>query len=124
MRRRLQNMIRVPQFAYLYNTIQCIILVYRNHIKCNSFCFLLSCQKVSKCIVVFGVLCLMVFKIFLSLSRKGLEKRSIMNDTGKDESVFLRNIENILTNGKTQAEITIERFKKNINLDFLYDKKE
>jgi len=58
------------------------------------------------------------------LSRKGLEKRSIKNDAGKDESIFLRNIESILTNEKTKAEITIEKFKKNKNLDFLYEKKE
>jgi glutamate--cysteine ligase len=63
-------------------------------------------------------------KIFLSLSRKGLEKRSIKNDAGKDESIFLRNIESILTNEKTKAEITIEKFKKDKNLDFLYEKKE
>ena len=63
-------------------------------------------------------------KIFLSLSRKGLEKRSIKNDAGKDESIFLRSIESILTNEKTKAEITIEKFQKNKNLDFLYEKKE
>ncbi len=62
-------------------------------------------------------------KIFLSLSKKGLEKRSIKNDAGKDESIFLKNIENILTNEKTKAEITIEKFQKNKNLDFLYEKK-
>ena len=63
-------------------------------------------------------------KIFLSLSKKGLEKRSIKNDVGKDESIFLRSAESILTNEKTNAEITIEKFKKNKNLDFLYEKKE
>jgi len=63
-------------------------------------------------------------KIFLSLSRKGLEKRSIKNDVGKDESIFLRSVESILTNEKTKAEITIEKFQKNKNLDFLYEKKE
>jgi glutamate--cysteine ligase len=63
-------------------------------------------------------------KIFLSLARKGLEKRSIKNDTGKDESIFLRSVESILTNEKTKAEIGIEKFKKNKNLDFLYEKKE
>jgi len=63
-------------------------------------------------------------KIFLSLARKGLEKRSIKNDTGKDESIFLRSVESILTNEKTKAEINIEKFKKNKNLDFLYEKKE
>ena len=63
-------------------------------------------------------------KLFLSLSRKGLEKRSIKNDAGKDESIFLRSVESILTNEKTKAEITIEKFQKNKNLDFLYEKKE
>ena len=62
-------------------------------------------------------------KIFLSLAKKGLEKRSIKNNAGKDESIFLKSIESILTNGKTKAEIIIEKFKKSKNLDFLYEKK-
>jgi len=61
-------------------------------------------------------------KIFLELAREGLEKRSIKNDTGKDESIFLRNIENILNNNKTRAFVTIEKFKNNNNLEFLYEK--
>ena len=61
-------------------------------------------------------------KILLSLSRKGLKKRSIKDEAGKDESIFLRNIETILTNKKTKAEITIEKFQENKNLDFLYEK--
>ncbi len=62
-------------------------------------------------------------KIFLSLCKRGLEKRSIKNDNGRDESIYLKNIENILMNKKTKAEITIEKFQKNKNLDFLYEKK-
>ena len=31
-------------------------------------------------------------KIFLNLSKKGLEKRSIKNDSEKDESIFLHSI--------------------------------
>jgi len=61
-------------------------------------------------------------KIFLELARDGLEKRSIKNNTGKDESIFLRNIENILNNNKTRAFVTIEKFKNNNNLEFLYEK--
>ncbi len=61
-------------------------------------------------------------KIFLELAREGLEKRSIKNNTGKDESIFLRNIENILNNNKTRAFVTIEKFKNNNNLEFLYEK--
>ena len=61
-------------------------------------------------------------KIFLDLSKKGLEKRSIKNDSGKDESIFLRNVESILTNNKTKAEATIEKFQKDNSLEFLYEK--
>jgi len=61
-------------------------------------------------------------KIFLELAREGLEKRSIKNNMGKDESIFLRNIENILNNNKSRAFVTIEKFKNNNNLEFLYEK--
>ena len=61
-------------------------------------------------------------KIFLSLAKIGLEKRSIKNDSGKDESIFLHNIENILVNNKTKANQIIEKFRDNNNLDFLYEK--
>ena len=61
-------------------------------------------------------------KIFLNLSKKGLEKRSIKNDSGKDESIFLNSVNNILANNKTKAEQTIEKFQDNNNLNFLYEK--
>ena len=61
-------------------------------------------------------------KIFLNLSKRGLEKRSIKNDSGKDESIFLHSIKNILANNKTKAEQTIEKFQDNNNLNFLYEK--
>ena len=61
-------------------------------------------------------------KIFLDLSKRGLEKRSIKNDSGKDESIFLNSVNNILTNNKTKAEQTIEKFQDNNNLNFLYEK--
>ena len=60
------------------------------------------------------------FKIF---QKKGLEKRSIKNDSGKDESIFLRSVESILVNNKTKAEVSIEKFQKDNNLDFLYEAK-
>ena len=43
---------------------------------------------------------------------------------GKDESIFLRSVESILTNDKDESGNNIEKFKKNKNLDFLYEKKE
>jgi len=61
-------------------------------------------------------------KIFLNLSKKGLKSRAIKNSKGKDESIFLRSIENILTNDKNKAEIAIEKFKKLKDLEFLYEK--
>jgi glutamate--cysteine ligase len=61
-------------------------------------------------------------KIFFKLSKATLEKRSIKNKNGKNESIFLRSIENILKNNKTKAEITIEKFSKNKSLNFMYEK--
>jgi len=61
-------------------------------------------------------------KIFLNLSKKGLEKRSLKNDSGKDESIFLRSVESIINNNKTKADITIEKFKNKKDLGFLYEK--
>ena len=61
-------------------------------------------------------------KIFLNLSKKGLQKRAIKNSIGNDESIFLRSIENILINNKSKAEITIEKLKKENDLGFLYEK--
>ena len=61
-------------------------------------------------------------KIFFKLSKTTLEKRSIKNKNGKDESIFLRSIENTLKNNKTKAEIAIEKFSKNKSLNFMYEK--
>ena len=61
-------------------------------------------------------------KIFLNLSKKGLQKRAIKNSIGNDESIFLRSIENILINNKNKAEIAIEKLKKDNDLGFLHEK--
>ena len=61
-------------------------------------------------------------KIFLNLSKKGLEKRAYKNSKGDNESIFLRSVENILANNKNKAETSIEKFKKQNNLEFLYEK--
>ena len=61
-------------------------------------------------------------KIFLKLSKEGLQNRFIKNKKNKDESVFLKNIENILMYNKTKADIAIENFKKNKSFDFMYEK--
>ena len=61
-------------------------------------------------------------KIFLNLARKGLENRSIKNSSGKDESIFLRSVDSVLSNNKSKAMTTIEKFKNKKNLEFLYEK--
>ena len=61
-------------------------------------------------------------KIFLKLSKEGLQKRSIKNKKDKDESGFLKNIESILRYNKTKANIAIESFDKNKSFDFMYEK--
>jgi glutamate--cysteine ligase len=60
--------------------------------------------------------------IFLGLAKKGLQTRAIKNSEGKDESTFLRSVESILASKKNKAQITIEKFKKEKNLEFLYEK--
>ncbi len=52
-----------------------------------------------------------------------MRKRSIKNKNGKDESVFLDSIKSILSNNKTKAELSIEKFKINKSFNFLYEKK-
>ena len=50
-------------------------------------------------------------KIFLKLSKQGLIKRNKINKSKKNETIFLKNIENIIKNNKTKAENTIEIFE-------------
>ena len=58
----------------------------------------------------------------MNLSKKGLEKRSLKNKNGEDESIFLQNVESIINNNKTKADIIIEKFKNKKDLSFLYEK--
>ena len=58
-------------------------------------------------------------KIFLDLSKKGLDKRNELNKSGKNETIYLKHIEEIIKNKKTRAEILIEQYNKTKNLNFL-----
>ncbi len=58
-------------------------------------------------------------KIFLDLSKKGLEKRNELNKNGKNETIYLKHIEEIINNKKTRAEMLIDQFNKTKNLKFL-----
>ena len=58
-------------------------------------------------------------KIFLDLSKRGLEKRNELNKSGKNETIYLKHIEEIINNKKTRAEMLVEKFNKTKNLNFL-----
>ena len=58
----------------------------------------------------------------LNLSRKGLEKRDILNKSGKNETLFLNHLQNVINNKATNADHMIRKFSKNEDLNELYDK--
>ena len=58
-------------------------------------------------------------KIFLDISKKGIDKRNELNKSGKNEKIYLKHIEEIIKNKKTRAEILIEQYNKTKNLNFL-----
>ena len=60
-------------------------------------------------------------EILLNLSRKGLQKRDIKNKSGKDESIFLKSIENTLLTKKTKAEQMIEDYNEKNGIEFFYE---
>ena len=61
-------------------------------------------------------------KRLLKLSKAGLEKRDIINKNGKNETLFLNHINNIVENKMTNANHMINKFSENYNLETLYDK--
>ena len=58
----------------------------------------------------------------LNLSRKGLEKRDILNKSGKNETLFLNHLQKVIDNKTTNADHMISKFSKNEDLAELYDK--
>ena len=58
----------------------------------------------------------------LKLSKKGLEKRDILNKTKKNETIFLNHLNKIIDDKLTNAEHMINKFSKNEDLSDLYDK--
>ena len=61
-------------------------------------------------------------KTLLDLSRKGLEKRDILNKSGKNETLFLNHLQKVIDNKVTNADHMISKFSKNEDLSELYDK--
>ena len=60
--------------------------------------------------------------ILLELSKKGLQNRDILNKNGKNETLFLSHLQNVIDNKTTNADHMINRFSKNEDLSELYDK--
>ena len=58
----------------------------------------------------------------LNLSKKGLEKRDVLNKTKKNETIFLNHLNKIIDDKLTNAEHMINKFSKNEDLSDLYDK--
>ena len=58
----------------------------------------------------------------LNLSRKGLEKRDILNKSGKNETLFLNHLQKVIDNKLTNADHMISKFSKTEDLSELYDK--
>ena len=58
----------------------------------------------------------------LSLSKKGLENRDILNKSKKNETLFLNHLQKVIDNKTTNADHMINKFSKNEDLSELYDK--
>tara|TARA_Y100001980_G_C14150454_1_gene33368 strand:- start:6 stop:500 length:495 start_codon:yes stop_codon:yes gene_type:complete len=58
----------------------------------------------------------------LNISKKGLEKRDILNKRGRNETLFLNHLQNVINNKTTNADHMISKFSQNEDLSELYDK--
>ncbi|MDA9759041.1 glutamate-cysteine ligase family protein [Candidatus Pelagibacter sp.] len=58
----------------------------------------------------------------LDLSKKGLEKRDIVNKSGKNETIFLNHLQKVIDNKTTNAHHMIIKFSQDEDLTELYDK--
>ena len=60
--------------------------------------------------------------LLLNLSKEGLKKRDILNNSDQNETKFLTHLENLINKKTTNADHMINKFSKNENLSDLYDK--
>ena len=60
--------------------------------------------------------------VLLNVSKKGLEKRDIVNKSGKNETIFLNHLQKVIDNKTTNAHHMIIKFSKDEDLSELYDK--
>ncbi|MDC0472527.1 glutamate-cysteine ligase family protein [Pelagibacteraceae bacterium] len=62
-------------------------------------------------------------KIFLSLAKEGLKKRKELNSSNKDETIYLKHLDDIVIKKTNRAQLLLEKFNKHGNLDFLNHEK-
>ena len=60
--------------------------------------------------------------ILINLGKKGLNNRNILNRNKSNEVQFLSHLENIILNKNTNAENMLNKFSKDKNLSFFYEK--
>ena len=60
--------------------------------------------------------------LLLGISKKGLEKRDILNKSNDSEAKFIGHLEKLIDNKTSNADHMINKFSKNENLNDLYDK--
>ena len=58
----------------------------------------------------------------LDLSKKGLEKRDILNNKKRNETLFLTHLQKLIDNKTTNADHMTNKFSKSEDLNVLYDK--
>jgi len=63
-------------------------------------------------------------KIFLDIAKSGLVKRKELNSSGKNETIYLKHLEDIIDRKTNRAQLLLEQFNKQGNLDFFNDAKE
>jgi len=63
-------------------------------------------------------------KIFLDIAKSGLIKRKELNSSGKDETIYLKHLEDIIDRKANRAQLLLEQFNKQGNLDFFNNAKE
>ena len=77
----------------------------------------LSTQLEGKSLAEWGV-------IFLQIAKKGLIERKKLNNKGKDETIYLKHIQDIIKNKTNRAQILLKKFESTESLEFLDDEKE
>ena len=63
-------------------------------------------------------------KIFLDIAKSGLIKRKELNSSGKNETIYLKHLEDIINRKTNRAQLLLEQFNKQGNLDFFNNAKE